>query len=131
MLTTYCFGNIRNCSPRSSPISGPNEEETQFQAEWAWETLSKMGGRPTQPILYNTNRETKVMGRYIYFRDENSCEHSIDKHNYNCLHWTLERERFNQELNDWKDFCKDQQQVHEKQQINRVTKNREPQHQER
>ena len=73
-----------------------------------------MGGRPTRPILYDTTREIKVADGYIYFRDEDGLEHSVDKHDYNCLYWTLERERFNQELNDWKDFRKDQQRVRER-----------------
>ncbi|MCJ1241032.1 hypothetical protein MMC14_009036 [Varicellaria rhodocarpa] len=154
--TNPTLGNSRNCSPgslakfdlsnhqsravdakaleeklRSSPTPGWDEEETQLQAEWAWETLSKMGGRPTRAILYDTTRETKVADGYIYFRDEDGLEHSINEHNYNCLHWTLERERFNQELNDWKDFRKDQQRVRERQQTDGVTKNGEPQHRER
>ena len=129
-LTTYCFGNVRNCSPRSSPTPDIDPNETQLQAEWAWETLSKMGGRPTRPILFDTTRDTKVVDGYIYMRDEDGCEHSIDEHKYNWLHWSLERERFNQELNDWKDFRKEQQQIHEKQQMNGGAENGEPQHRE-
>ena len=90
-----------------------------------------MGGRPTRPILYDTARETKVVDGYIYMRDEDGCQHSIDEHGYHWLHWSLERERFDQELNDWKDFCKDQQRVHEKLQMNGATENGEAQQQER
>ena len=131
MLTTYRFGNIRNCSPRSSPTPDIDPEETQLQAEWAWETLSKMGGRPTRPILYDTTRETKVVDGYIYMRDEDGCEHSIDEHDYSWLHWSLERERFNQELNDWKVFRKDQQRIHGKRQMNGAAENGKPQQRER
>ena len=71
------------------------------------------------------------MDGYIYFRDEDSCEHSIDKYAYNSLHWSLKQERFDQKLNDWKDFRKDQQRIYKIQQINGATKINKPQHRER
>ncbi|MCJ1241797.1 hypothetical protein MMC14_009803 [Varicellaria rhodocarpa] len=131
VLTIHRFGNIRNCSLRSSPTPSLNEEDIQLETEWSWETLIKIGGRPTRQILYDTARETKIVDGYIYFRDEDGCEHGTYEHDYSCLHWCLERGQFNDELNDWKEFRKDQLRIHEKQRMNRATQNGEPQHLER
>ena len=87
-----------------------------------------MGGRPTRPILYDTTRETRVVDGYVYFRDEEGRECGTYQGLYLYEHWVLERERFDQELNDWKDFRKDQQRDHEKQQMNGVTKIGRTQH---
>ena len=57
----------RDYSPRPSPTPPLDEKDIQLEAEWSWETLIKMGGRPTRPILYDITRETKIVNGYIYF----------------------------------------------------------------
>ncbi len=133
---------FRNCPPRLSepptpppdcsrslsqtPIEDPEEELERYkvEAKQAYDTLIKMGGRPTRPIR-STPPWTKVpVGGEIWYRYAEQYEeifydgwygykpgpnNSLTEADFIRGHWRQERGRCNEELRRWQGFLDTQQ----------------------
>ena len=133
---------FRNCPPRLSepltpppdcsrslsqtPIEDPEEELERYkvEAKQAYDTLIKMGGRPTRPIR-PTPPWTKVpVGGEIWYRYAEQYEeifydgwygykpgpnNSLTEADFIRGHWRQERGRCNEELRRWQGFLDTQQ----------------------
>ena len=117
-----------DCSPSLSqtPIEDPEEELERYklEAKQAYDTLIKMGGRPTRPIR-STPPWTKVLvGGEIWYRYAEQYEelfydswygykpgpnNSLTEADFIGGHWFQERGRCNEELRRWQDFHDTQQ----------------------
>ena len=87
-------------------------KERQNRAHAAYEELVSLGGRPTRPVRPKPVYKTTLEGDLLTWFDEEKgetcrCEPQI----FISGHWLDEANKFEQELNDWKEFKSYQEEV--------------------
>ena len=132
--------NFRNCPPRLSepptplpncsrslsqtPIEDPEEEMERYKVEAnrAYDTLTRMGGRPTRPIRCNLHWKTVLSGGELFYQETKEDEELFyygtakprraprpKEASVIVSHWVAEKMRLDEELQRWQDFLGSQQ----------------------